>query len=140
MTKGQYTGNFPCGLDANTMFNDTFRLLNSSISKSGGITETGIAWESDLTDTKLKAPATYPSPLCISNETECLYERYPDIIKASDGLKNEHFAVWMRLSSFGNLRKRYGTIELTRDIMPGEFIHFQVNSTYPVAGYGGTKA
>mmetsp|Transcript_11412 Transcript_11412/g.13479 ORF Transcript_11412/g.13479 Transcript_11412/m.13479 type:complete len:385 (-) Transcript_11412:224-1378(-) len=59
----------PCGLIANTLFNDIFKLVggNSSDGKTLKMLENGVAWQSDL-DYKYSQPTGFKSEQCTSCE------------------------------------------------------------------------
>lgn len=119
----------PCGLVANSYFNDTFALAGPT---GFGLNEAGISWESDRKQ-KFKAispadQARYASSVVFINET------YPGV----GNVDNEHFIVWMRPAALPNFRKLYGRIE--RDVPAGTTLVFDVAAHYPVAGFDGKKA
>lgn len=110
---------YPCGLIANSMFNDTISLALNTTSGTGPqstgtsylFTSKGIAWSSDGDKySKPEANAlnlanTLPPPnwaLQYPNGTYSSYESVPDL------KKNEHFQVWMRTAGLPNFRKLYG--------------------------------
>lgn len=129
----------PCGLVANTFFNDIFTVTNYNVSMQ----ETGIALDIDrnhlfkqVTGFKQAGPV----PSCNKQDWDCaryglpsdckcyddylfwypnddtvqyLYESYPDIISPLEGVTNEHFMVWMRPASLPTFRKLYGIIRNT---------------------------
>lgn len=79
-TMGRKKGNqtlpyLPCGLQAQSMFNDTFHLSMDGTLLA--VNERGIAWSSDL-EAKFKNPSSYPD-VCV-NGSICLFESYPSIV------------------------------------------------------------
>jgi hypothetical protein len=115
----------PCGLMANSYFNDTFNLTGNR----GPIDETGIAWSTDkaakfkpVDVTKHRGLVTY------------INDTYPGV----SNVDNEHFIVWMRPAALPSFRKLYGRI--TTSLKSGDVITFDVKSNYPVESFGGTKA
>lgn len=155
---GSYLLN-PCGLIANSFFNDV--ISTSSVS----LDETGIAWKSDR-DKKFiqvegfeSAPkANYPGGTCPSgfsetndksgtpycymypneNEYQYLYETYPQI-SPLDGVTDEHFIVWMRTAGLPNFRKLYGTIE-NQPLSKGDTIVFNITQNFDVSDFEGKKS
>ena len=108
----------PCGLAANSMFNDTFKLFfDEEMSKEVKVTGSGIAWD---TDRNIKFKDGPKSP----------YEDVP----ASD----EDFIVWMRLSTFKNFDKLYFIIQ--EDLDEGSVIYVDSTVRFQVRGFEGKKA
>mmetsp|Transcript_9448 Transcript_9448/g.13880 ORF Transcript_9448/g.13880 Transcript_9448/m.13880 type:complete len:384 (+) Transcript_9448:40-1191(+) len=62
----------PCGLIANTLFNDVFTLTAGKDAEGNALImkETGIAWETDL-QYKFKQPSGFKSELCSSCDQNC---------------------------------------------------------------------
>jgi hypothetical protein len=146
----------PCGLIANSLFNDVISTTTESIAAGFGMKEEGIAWESDVEEKYLQPDGfkyeecfdtvgdSNCSTLC-NQEGWCgtakepyvdayskkyaffypddiniqyLYESYPEVVSPIEGVKNEHFIVWMRTAGLPKFRKLYGIIE--KDIEKGE--------------------
>jgi len=103
----------PCGLMANSMFNDTFKLMNPDLE----MREDQIAWEVDRTF-RFRNPDGYPE-ICDDNYL-CLYELYPGIISREDGFKDEHFMVWMRAAALDTFMNKYGRID--QDLKKGDTV------------------
>eukprot|EP01138_Halocafeteria_seosinensis_P016365 gb/GECG01016696.1/.p1 GENE.gb/GECG01016696.1/~~gb/GECG01016696.1/.p1 ORF type:complete len:347 (+),score=35.19 gb/GECG01016696.1/:1-1041(+) len=124
---------WPCGLIANSFFNDTFEITNSTSGDSVDIDEDNIAWESDKkekfnkVENKEKFKGSY----------QFLDETYPLVI-GSKGVENEHFIVWMRVASLPHFRKLYGRIRTP--LKKGDVLHVQVNSSFPVRSFDGKKS
>ena len=120
----------PCGLIANSMFNDVYT-IDTSTKDFSPLKESGIAWPSDR-DNKFKNPPNYGAPGYI-----WLYETYPEIVnkaKSEDvnsanynggGVMNEHFIVWMRTAALSTFRKLYGSI--TKDVNKGIIYKYMYN-------------
>lgn len=86
----------PCGLQANTMFNDSFILVEIDEFDNATVvnmTKKGIAWESDV-EHKYKNPSKY----------------IPGVRTIPD-LTDEDFIVWMRPAGLPNFRKLYRHID-----------------------------
>ena len=111
-------GNFYEFLCRNSFFNDTYKVYNGSVSASNqlNISETNIAWESDV---KYKFKNA---------------ENWQDIQWMD--VENEHFIVWMRTAGLPNFRKLWGRIE--GDLMPGNYTLW-INNIYDVSAYDGSK-
>lgn len=99
---------YPCGLIANSVFNDTFTNL-TSVGTSGGnynMTEKGIAWDSD----KSLYKKTTLDPSTISPPPNWMV-RYPDGYSDDnpppDISQDEHFMVWMRTAALPSFSKLY---------------------------------
>lgn len=99
---------YPCGLIANSVFNDTFTNL-TSVGTSGGnynMTEKGIAWDSD----KSLYKKTTLDPTTISPPPNWMV-RYPDGYSDDnpppDISQDEHFMVWMRTAALPSFSKLY---------------------------------
>jgi hypothetical protein len=72
------------------------------------------------------------------NNVQYLYESFPSIINPIEGVKNEHFVVWMRTAGLPYFRKTYGKIDT--DISAGQTLSFQINTNFEVASFSGSKA
>jgi hypothetical protein len=118
----------PCGLVANSYFNDTFTIVNNGYT----LNEQGISWESDR-KTKFK-PISEAVQTTYANQVIFINETYPGV----GNVDNEHFIVWMRPAALPNFRKLYGRIE--KDIPAGTALQFDIGVNYPVTGFEGKKA
>ncbi|GAA5984786.1 hypothetical protein JCM11641_002740 [Rhodosporidiobolus odoratus] len=137
---------YPCGLIANSLFNDTFRqpiLLTPSGSATNvtyNMTDRGIAWPGEhdkYRKTSYTADQVVPPPFW--------HDRYPNGY-TSDGSatdipdlsQDEHFQVWMRTAGLPTFRKLYYRND--DEDMPAGTYEMDVYMNYPVAPYGGTKS
>ena len=109
----------PCGLIAQSFFNDTFSMSGSSGPVS--INEKGIAWQSDI-DNKFK------------NNSSPIETQWTDVTNGKRYL--EHFIVWMRTSGLPNFRKLWGKIE--GGLTKGSYT-VKIVSNYPVEAFSGEK-
>ncbi|KAI8065393.1 CDC50/LEM3 family [Gilbertella persicaria] len=104
---------YPCGLIANSMFNDTF--VVTLVNPAGGTTTTNmnfsekdIAWPSDkkrLASTQMNPEDLVPPPNW--------QKRYPNGYTADNIFQpqeDEHFQVWMRTSWYPTFRKLYSAL------------------------------
>ncbi|KAF7543029.1 hypothetical protein G7Z17_g11083 [Cylindrodendrum hubeiense] len=137
---------YPCGLIANSMFNDTFSnpvLLNPPGGKGNetrtyGMTDTDeIAWSSDK-DLYGETESSYEDVLPPPNWKD----RYPDGYTKENGPPNlkewPAFQVWMRtagLPSFSKLYQRNNT-----DSMTAGRYEVIVDDYFPTTKYKGTKS
>ncbi|KAF2755520.1 Lem3/Cdc50 [Pseudovirgaria hyperparasitica] len=136
---GNGTAYYPCGLIANSLFNDTINQPYKVDDNNNiyGMTENGIAWGSDADlygDTAYKADQVVPPP-----NWQPRYEngRYND-----STLPNLHtdyaFQVWMRtagLPAFSKLALRNDN-----EAMKLGRYRIEIASVFPVTTYGGTKS
>ncbi|CAO3591479.1 unnamed protein product [Absidia cylindrospora] len=133
---------YPCGLIANSMFNDSFsnlRLLNPANTNSDNKTyyfdETNIAWPSDkarFKKTSMPLDTITPPPNWI--------RRYPSYNADNlfDPQTDEHFQVWMRTSWYPTFRKLYSHYD-GESLSAGTY-EVQVDLNYDITAYGGTKS
>lgn len=134
---------YPCGLIANSFFNDTFSspvLLNS---KSGSdnetytMSETGITWSSDKSHkfkkTKYSADDIVPPPNW--------YKMFPDGYNDSN-IPNlhewEHLQNWMRTAGLPEFLKLY--LKNTTATFSSGTYEMSIVMNYPVSIFGGTKS
>ncbi|KAJ5293318.1 JAB1/Mov34/MPN/PAD-1 [Penicillium atrosanguineum] len=125
---------YPCGLIANSMFNDTIGqpILTGDSSETYNMTTKGIAWQSDkdlIKTTKYKPGEVDPPPNWVGyNYTESI----PDLHE------NEEFMVWMRtagLPAFSKLSRRNDDDAMK----PGRY-ELSINYRFNVTEYAGTKS
>lgn len=145
----------PCGAIANSLFNDSIKLMFRSTSgdpyETVPLNRTGIAWESDK-----KYKFQNPEP------KDNLQEAFKDTVKPMDwqkniweldtedpnnnGLQNEDLIVWMRTAALPNFRKLYRRIIHTQgsDFETGlpsnKEYKFEIDYNYPVVQFSGTKS
>lgn len=104
---------YPCGLIANSMFNDTFLspvLLNPANSNSNNLTyvmsEKGIAWSGEASKykkTQYTNSQVSPPPFWVDR----FPNGYTDQNPIPDLSQDEHFQVWMRTAGLPTFRKLY---------------------------------
>ncbi|KAF1982178.1 Lem3/Cdc50 [Aulographum hederae CBS 113979] len=134
---------YPCGLIANSLFNDTFSspLQMNAPTTSGNFTydmsQTGIAWGSDKELYKQSAYTPYdvsPPP-----NWQLRYPKGYEFDNALPDLHNdEAFQVWMRtagLPTFSKLAQRNDDV-----VMKAGRYRVLIQDNFPVLRYGGTKA
>ncbi|KAI5358118.1 putative CDC50/LEM3 family protein [Septoria linicola] len=135
---------YPCGLIANSMFNDTFMnpvLLNAAGSSAGNVTynmtNNGIAWSSDAA---LYGVAPYTTDEVVPPPNWRV--AYPDGYNEQYPIPNlkvwEEFHVWMRTAGLPTFSK----LALRNDAETMEIGRYEmiINDYFPVTLYDGTKS
>ncbi|OKL57172.1 hypothetical protein UA08_07704 [Talaromyces atroroseus] len=126
---------YPCGLIANSIFNDT---ISSPVLVNEGVynmTDKGIAWPSDkqiIKDTQYEYWQVVPPPNWRVKYPEYTAENFP---KLGD---DEAFMVWMRtagLPTFSKLARRNDTTAMAA----GQY-RLDIQSRFNVTEFGGTKS
>lgn len=126
---------YPCGLIANSFFNDTFKLCTGSDFSDcaddfpARWKKRGIAWESDV-DHKFK----FSQRLNDSTDTTTIAA---DGVTELPNVEDEDFIVWMRTAGLPTFRKLHRKIE--RDFSAGDVIRIQIDNAYPVSDFDGEK-
>jgi hypothetical protein len=125
---------YPCGLIANSYFNDTFS--NATITRGGTTIDfaadwsgNGIAWDSDV-EMKFKS-------LSAAEQTQLGYTSVGPGGQLP-AVTDEDFIVWMRTAGLPNFKKLRYRIENT-DLKKGDVVTVLVDRTYPVSKFGGEK-
>ncbi|CAG8503150.1 1724_t:CDS:2 [Funneliformis mosseae] len=136
---------YPCGLIANSQFNDTLFdpvLRVSPVSGAQNVTYTfsneSIAWPSD----KEKYKKTQYSLDQIRPPLDWV-ARYPngtytEEFPPPDIETDEHFQVWMRTAGLPDFRKLWGKNE-NQEMLSGDY-QVEIEYLFPVSKYGGTKS
>jgi len=119
---------FPCGLVANSWFNDTIELFKSDLVTpvTTVANRKGISWPSDRKKFKTytgTGPAGVPPPN-IPNWN-------------NSDVENEEFIVWMRTAGLPKFRKLHRVIHV--ELAAGKY-YLNVTNNYPVTEFGGTKS
>ncbi|KAF9140224.1 hypothetical protein BGX30_006860 [Mortierella sp. GBA39] len=133
---------YPCGLIANSMFNDTLDItlnpFNTSDLKPYNMTDKGIAWTVDQT----KYISLQHADLSQIRPPPNWEKKYPNGYTTSnpplDISQDEHFQVWMRASGLPNFRKMFAKNE-KEDLAAGTYT-IDIDMNYNVSTYGGTKS
>ncbi|KAH9951489.1 cell cycle control protein [Amylocystis lapponica] len=130
---------YPCGLIANSVFNDTFSgltLVDSSTTYN--FSESGIAWPGEAK--KYAASPAYNLSEIVPPPNWTL--RYPSGYSNStpppDLKSDEHFQNWMRTAGLPTFTKLYGRNDDTT-LAHGRYM-ISVNLNFPVLPYSGTKS
>lgn len=135
---------YPCGLIANSLFNDTISNLTGWGETSGNFnfSSKGIAWPGDQ---KRFGKTEYGSGL-VGNTTILqivpppnwsTYNGYYTADNLPDLSQDEHFQVWMRTAGLPTFRKLYGRSDASLPVGSWELV---LQDLYPVKAFGGTKA
>ncbi|OLY79594.1 Meiotically up-regulated gene 89 protein [Smittium mucronatum] len=135
---------YPCGLVANSVFNDTISdltLLNPADSSASGqvypLSADDIAWESDtyrFGKTDYQNDDVYPPP----NWASKYPDGYTDKNPIPDISNDTHLHVWMRTAGLPTFRKLYGVNKV--DTLKNGTYQVDVVMNYDVTSFGGTKS
>ncbi|KAF9650848.1 Lem3/Cdc50 [Thelephora ganbajun] len=134
---------YPCGLIANSLFNDTFSsltLLNPAAGASSEYTmsEKNIAWPGEAKKYVAKPNYNFSEIVPPPNWRA----RYPDGYTESNpppNLKeNEHFQNWMRTAGLPTFTKLYSRNDVDK-LLKGRY-QIVVDMNFPVKSYKGTKS
>ncbi|CAM9363311.1 unnamed protein product [Ectocarpus sp. 12 AP-2014] len=158
----------PCGLIANSMFNDIIELTTENVTMS----EKDISWKSDR-ETRFKQPPGFTFAECSADtscsdclggskysscgdhtdestgteykfwypddeKTQFLHETYPEVVSPIEGVLNEHFIVWMRTAGLPRFRKLYGRID--EQIEAPQVLTFNITANFFVGDFSGEKS
>ncbi|PPQ63170.1 hypothetical protein CVT24_005715 [Panaeolus cyanescens] len=136
---------YPCGLIANSIFNDTFSnpmLLNppgGSNAEPYNFTSSGIAWPGEA-DKYATAPG-YPDLSSIVPPPNW-QKRYPNNYTTDNPPPNlktdQHFQNWMRTAGLPTFTKLYGRND--QDVMKVGTYQVTIGLNFPVRPYKGTKS
>jgi hypothetical protein len=72
------------------------------------------------------------------DETQYLYESFPEVVSPMMGVNTDRFQVWMRTAALPKFRKLYAKIN--DDIKKGDTITFSVDANFDVSKFKGTKS
>ncbi|OCF35096.1 transcription regulator [Kwoniella heveanensis BCC8398] len=134
---------YPCGLIANSIFNDTFGPVvllnpqNGEQNQTYNFTEKGIAW-GGIAKNYAASPA-YDSPTDVLPPPNWAL-RYPN--GYVDGIPNlredEHFQIWMRIAALPTFRKLWARND--DEVMTQGRYRLVAYMNYPVKQFSGTKS
>ncbi|KAF8479262.1 transcription regulator [Russula ochroleuca] len=142
-TVGNDTVIYPCGLIANSIFNDTFSnltLLNppSGAASTYNFTEKGIAWPGEAK--KYAQQPSYNLSEIVPPPNWAL--RFPNGYTTDQPPPNlhvdEHFQNWMRTAGLPTFTKLYGRNDQD-ELVQGRY-QITIDMNYPVRSYSGTKS
>ncbi|KDQ60590.1 hypothetical protein JAAARDRAFT_67030 [Jaapia argillacea MUCL 33604] len=131
---------YPCGLIANSVFNDTYTnltALGSSNISTYQFSERGIAWPGEAK--KYASTPAYNSSDIVPPPNWLL--RFPQGYNDSnipDLHNDEHFQNWMRTAGLPTFTKLYGRND--NDVLPKGNYRIFVGLNFPVLPYKGTKS
>ncbi|GMG49110.1 unnamed protein product [Ambrosiozyma monospora] len=127
---------YPCGLVANSLFNDTINdPVDTSSKSSYTFDSTGIAWGSDLSKYK---KSQYDTDDIVPPEN--WMKKYPKGYADSDLealAKDERFMNWMKTAALPSFYKLYGKNKET--FKKGTY-EMDIELNYPVSIFGGSKS
>ncbi|PIL23737.1 transporter [Ganoderma sinense ZZ0214-1] len=131
---------YPCGLIANSVFNDTFSNLTLTSDSSTTYTwsQDGIAWPGE--SKKYASAPNYqlseivPPP----NWADRFPDGYTNSTPPPDLKADEHFQNWMRTAGLPTFTKLWGRNDSAK--LPKGRYQIVVNLNYPVRPYKGTKS
>ena len=142
----------PCGIVANSMFNDTF-VINPCDKVSSDrvpviIKRSEIAWATDRAF-KFRNPedsSLWTEKWAKPPNWEVTADKLDPDHPENNGFLNEAFLVWMRVGAFTTTRKLYGRVfsdknsdtNYTEGLLAGNYT-LKVNYNYPVSSFGGRK-
>ncbi|WOO76799.1 aminophospholipid translocase regulatory protein CDC50 [Vanrija pseudolonga] len=137
---------YPCGLIANSLFNDTFPSVvllnapNGANNQTYEFSEKNIAWHGISKNYKNEPnnELTYENTLPPPNWAK----KYPDGYTNATGwpklADDEHFQIWMRVAALPTFRKLWGRND--NDVMLQGNYEVLANMNYPVKMFSGTKS
>ncbi|EJF62457.1 transcription regulator [Dichomitus squalens LYAD-421 SS1] len=131
---------YPCGLIANSVFNDTFSnlTLTSDTSTTFTWSEKGIAWPGEskkyATSPNYQLSEIVPPP----NWAQRYPQGYTEDNPPPDLKNDEHFQNWMRTAGLPTFTKLWGRND--NEKLPKGRYQIAVNLNYPVRPYKGTKS
>ncbi|KAJ3354711.1 hypothetical protein GGF32_002390 [Allomyces javanicus] len=130
---------YPCGLIANSMFNDTISDLVTTGNNptTYQFSDKGIAWPADASKYVKPANFDYATNVPPPNWVK----KYGPAWNASnlpDLSRNERFQVWMRTAGLPNFRKLYGRND-NADLPAGTY-QMTIDDNFVVTSFGGTKS
>lgn len=145
----------PCGAIANSLFNDTFKLIlrdfENKLERNVIMSKQGIAWSSDKRIRFQNPPQSNGTNLAAAfdgtvkprNWRKPVYkldETHPD----NNGFQNEDLIVWMRTAALPTFRKIWGivvtdSIQKDLDHLPSGNYTLEIDYNYPVTVFNGRK-
>lgn len=134
---------YPCGLIANSLFNDTFsspKLLNAQLSADFEVfnmSETGISWKSDRTQ-KFKKTTYDPSQIAPPPNWYKMFPQGYNATNVPDLSQWEHLQNWMRTAGLPSFYKLY--LQNKNETLLLGIYEIDIVMNYPVEIFGGTKS
>jgi len=154
-------GLYPCGLIANSVFNDSFsfqlaQAATPSTFAALSIDETNISWESDRKKKFIDAGLNNNEPWTVAGTTltrnlSTSTNGFPRSIGLTAnglvdptanppalGIADEHFIVWMRTAGLPTFKKLWG--RFPDGFKKGDTVRVFVNNQFPTSAFNGEKA
>lgn len=132
---------YPCGLIANSMFNDSFSNLkknfNSETQNDYVFDSSGISWFSDNTN-KFKKTKYDPKDIVPPPNWKVRFPNGYNSENLPDLSKWEQFHNWLKTAGLPSFYKLYGKNE-NNDLYKGSYT-MRIALNYPVSLFGGTKS
>ena len=130
----------PCGLFANSLFNDSFALVDA------------VSDQGDRVNITLDQQAV-PGPVASMGDSfanrdidtgngthaQYLHESYPSVVPWYEGIESSRFRTWMRPAPFKSFRKIYARLSDSVGLAAGTNLTFLVVSSFNAAAFNGTK-
>ncbi|KAK8858787.1 hypothetical protein IAR55_003017 [Kwoniella newhampshirensis] len=133
---------YPCGLIANSVFNDTFPQFvmlnpqNGAQNQTYNFTDSGIAW-GGIAKNYVETPG-YGSPSDVLPPPNW-HLKYPNGYSEFPNLRaDEHFQIWMRVAALPTFRKLWARND--HEVMTQGRYRVVANMNYPVKQFSGTKS
>ncbi|KAJ9066620.1 alkylphosphocholine resistance protein lem3 [Entomophthora muscae] len=129
---------YPCGLIANSIFNDTiYQLTKTENQVVYEFSEKNIGLSADKE--RYKKPPYHPKevlppPYWVNRYTNGVYS---DEQPPPDFSQDEHFWVWLRTAGLPRFRKLYGRNDTT--VIPKGMYEIKIMMNYDISKYGGKK-
>jgi len=120
---------FPCGLQATSLFNDTFELRRNGAVLH--ISKDGVDNPEDRS--RMANPPDYPD----RSKVVWLYERFPEVISIDQGTTDPDFVEWMRPSAMPSLLKDVGRVDV--GLLQSEMLTLHIHDRFPVSHLNVTK-
>jgi len=120
---------FPCGLQATSVFNDTYDILAMPEESPLPVERAGLAWRTDLD--RYGNPSEYDKDPSIS----WLSDRFAGLLP--QGVKSDPFAVWSRPAALPRLVAPYGRLE--HGLKAGQELKVRITANFPAAAAGAKK-
>ncbi|KAH9925292.1 cell cycle control protein [Fomitopsis serialis] len=130
---------YPCGLIANSLYNDSYSSLNltTDTSTTYSFSESGIAWPGEAKK-YAETPGYSLDEIVPPPNWGKLYPNYTSDNPPPNLRTDEHFQNWMRTAGLPTFTKLYGRND-NDELQKGRY-QIIVNMNYPVRGFGGTKS
>ncbi|THH15890.1 hypothetical protein EW146_g4661 [Bondarzewia mesenterica] len=134
---------YPCGLIANSVFNDTFSnltLLNVSegANETYTFSENGIAWPGEVKKYTSSPAYNLDEIVPPPNWVARFPNNYTSDNPPPDLRADEHFQNWMRTAGLPTFTKLFGRNDSDK-LLKGRY-QITVNMNFPVKSYNGTKS